>query len=224
MRLTRAARNHWHHHSRFYFSALAGGAVWAITWAMDTQLRVMLAGDAFYVAYLIAMALLANRITPAQMRKRSSVADEGGILIVLITLAVIGFSTVSLFGLLDRQQKADWLILGLSIASIPLGWFTLQLIMAYRYSHLYYIRANGKAGGAKGHDTGGLDFPGTGEPTAWDFIYYSFVVGMTAQVSDVDVTSTDMRKVTWAHGVVAFFYNAVLIALAVNIAVQSSGG
>jgi uncharacterized membrane protein len=217
MGLTRTMRNHWRHHSRFYLSALLGVAVWAATWSLDPQLRLVLAGDVFYLAYLTSMALLADRITIAEMRKRSTIEDEGGTLIVLITLAMIGFSLVSLFGIVEQEKKAEWVLLGLSIASVPLGWFTLHLMMAYRYGHLYYVKANGK----NAHDTGGLKFPGTDEPRAWDFIYHSFVVGATAQVSDVNVTSTEMRKVTWAHSTVAFFYNTVLLALAVNIAVQS---
>jgi uncharacterized membrane protein len=217
MGLTRTTRNHWRHHSRFYLSALFGIVVWAATWPVDRQLALVLAGDVFYLAYLTSMAFLANRITIGEMRKRSTIEDEGGTLIVLITLAMIGFSLLSLFGIVAQEQRAAWILLALSIASVPLGWFTLHLMMAYRYGHLYYIKANGK----NAHDAGGLKFPGTDEPKAWDFIYHSFVVGATAQVSDVNVTSTDMRKVTWAHSTVAFFYNTVLLALAVNIAVQS---
>lgn len=217
MPLTRATRNHWRHHSRFYLSALSGIVVWAATLPLDRQLRLVLAGDVFYLVYLTSMALLTDRITIAEMRKRSTMEDEGGTLIVLITLAMIGFSLVSLFGIVEQEKKAGWMLLGLSIASVPLGWFTLHVMMAYRYGHLYYVKADRK----NAHDAGGLKFPGTAEPAAWDFIYHSFVVGATAQVSDVDVTSTEMRKVTWCHSMVAFFYNAVLIALAVNIAVQS---
>jgi uncharacterized membrane protein len=64
---------------------------------------------------------------------------------------------------------------------------------------------------SRGHrqDAGGLEFPDTNEPTGWDFLYYSFVVGMTAQVSDVQVLTTP---------IVSFFYNTVILALAVNLA------
>ncbi|HEX2113690.1 MAG TPA: DUF1345 domain-containing protein, partial [Alphaproteobacteria bacterium] len=74
----------------------------------------------------------------------------------------------------------------------------------------------------KAGDRAELAFPGTSEPTAWDFLYYSFVVGMTAQVSDVQILSTEMRRLTMAHGVVAFFYNTVLLALAVNLIVNQA--
>jgi uncharacterized membrane protein len=218
MGLTRSTRNHWRHHSRFYLSALLGLIASGASWTLDQQLRLVLAGNVFYVAYLTSMGILADRLGAAELRKRAAVEDEGILLIVLLTLAAIGFSVVSLFGIVDQKSKADALLLALSIASVPLGWFTLHLILAFRYAHLYYTKARGR----KSDDAGGLKFPDTNEPRGWDFIYHSFVVGTTAQVSDVDTTSTQMRKLTFIHSVVAFFYNTVLIALAVNIAVQSN--
>ncbi|HEY3147090.1 MAG TPA: DUF1345 domain-containing protein, partial [Dongiaceae bacterium] len=68
-------------------------------------------------------------------------------------------------------------------------------------------------------DAGGLNFPGKGDPDAWDFLYFSFVIGMTAQVSDVAVERADLRRLVLFHGVASFFYNTVLLALAVNVAV-----
>ena len=60
--------------------------------------------------------------------------------------------------------------------------------------------------------------PGNARPDYWDFVYFSFVIGMTSQVSDVGVTSTRIRRTVTAHGVVAFAFNAALLALSVNIA------
>jgi uncharacterized membrane protein len=217
MGLTRSTRNHWHHHSRFYLSVLLGLIVWGASWTLEQQLRLVLAGNVFYLAYLTSMGILADRLGAVELRKRAAVEDEGILLIVLLTLAAIAFSLTSLFGIVDRKGEADTLLLALSIASVPLGWFTLHVILAFRYAHVYYTKMKGKKS-----DSGGLKFPDTDEPRGWDFIYHSFVVGTTAQVSDVDTTSVRMRKLTWAHSIVAFFYNTVLIALAVNIAVQSS--
>jgi uncharacterized membrane protein len=81
---------------------------------------------------------------------------------------------------------------------------------------MYYSDADPGPGRA---DVGGLSFPDSREPSVWDFLYYSFVIGMTAQVSDVQVTNTAMRRITLVHSVVSFFLNTVLIALAVNVAV-----
>ena len=104
----------------------------------------------------------------------------------------------------------------LSIASAPLAWAVLHVIAAFHYGHRYYADLDP---GPAVLDARGLKFPDTEEPVVWDFLYYSFVIGMTAQVSDVQVTSLTMRKLTLVHGVISFFLNTVLIALAVNVAV-----
>jgi uncharacterized membrane protein len=104
---------------------------------------------------------------------------------------------------------------------VLLGWLTLHSIAAFRYAHLYCERA--ESGNAEGEDARGLAFPQTDEPASWDFLYYSFVVGMTAQVSDVQVLTMPMRRVTLVHSVISLFFNTVLLALAVNIAASWAG-
>lgn len=66
---------------------------------------------------------------------------------------------------------------------------------------------------------GGLDFPGTPEPRGSDFVYFAFVIGMTAQTSDVQITTQRMRSINIVHAIVSFFFNTVLVAAAVNAAV-----
>ena len=197
-------------------SALLGVIVWAATGILAQPLRLMLAGDVFFGVYLVLMAVLATRATAEDMRRRSSFEDEGIILIVLITLTAISLSIGSIFALLNEPERPDTFRLALAIASVPLGWLTLHTIAAFHYAHLYYA----KAVSSREHrlDAGGLEFPDTNEPTGWDFLYYSFVVGMTAQVSDVEVLTTPMRRLTLSHSVVSFFYNTVILALAVNLA------
>ncbi|MGZ8410370.1 MAG: DUF1345 domain-containing protein [Hyphomicrobium sp.] len=190
--------------------------VWTATGMLAQPVRLLVAGDGFFGVYLVLMAVLETRATPEDMRRRASFEDEGIILIVLITLTAISLSIGSIFALLE-PERPDTFRLALAIASVPLGWLTLHTIAAFHYAHLYYA----KVMSSRGHrqDAGGLEFPDTSEPTGWDFLYYSFVVGMTAQVSDVQVLTTPMRRLTLAHGVVSFFYNTVILALAVNLAV-----
>ena len=123
---------------------------------------------------------------------------------------------ISLFELVNQADKPDALRLALSIASAPLAWSVLHIIAAFHYAHRYYADSDP---GPAWVDAGGLTFPNTPEPGPSDFVYYSFVIGMTAQVSDVQVTSASMRRVTVLHGIVSFFLNTVLIALTVNVAV-----
>ena len=93
----------------------------------------------------------------------------------------------------------------------------LHVIAAFHYAEVYYAPNNLAL--PKRGKVWSLSFPNTEEPGVWDFLYFSFVIGMTAQVSDVQVASTQMRKLTLSHGVVSFLFNTVLITLAVNIAV-----
>jgi uncharacterized membrane protein len=205
------------HHARFYTAVLLGVIVWTATGMLVQPVRLMVAGDCFFGVYLVLMAVLATRATPDDMRRRASFEDEGIILIVLISLTAISLSIGSIFALLNEPERPDTFRLALAIASVPLGWLTLHTIAAFHYAHLYYS----KALSSRGHrqTAGGLEFPDTSEPTGWDFLYYSFVVGMTAQVSDVQVLTTTMRRLTLAHSVASFFYNTVILALAVNLAV-----
>lgn len=188
-----------------------GTVVWALTHKLPPELRLVAAGDAAFLFYLVTMGMLATRLTPESMRERASFDDEGVAVIVLITLAAIGISMASIFAILNKDDRELYLLL-FTILSVPLGWLTFHTVVAFHYMNLFYDRHEG------GRDAGGLKFPGTPEPRAWDFLYYSFVVGMTAQVSDVQVESSTIRRVTLFHGIVSFFFNTVLLALAVNVA------
>jgi uncharacterized membrane protein len=178
-------------------------------------LRVAVAGDALFAVYLLSTSLMALHATPDDMRKRARYEDEGMPLIIVLTLGAISVSLASIFALINRAEELSGFLLVFTIASVPLGWLTLHTVAAFRYAHLYYAQ---KAPGAAPGDAGGLDFPETKEPGSWDFLYYALVVGMTAQVSDVQVLTAEMRRLTLAHGVTSFFFNTVLLALAVNIA------
>jgi uncharacterized membrane protein len=206
----------WHvrHHGRFYLAAIAGIAVWlAAGGSLPWPLPSLAGGDAFFLIYLALMTRFALRSTPEDLRRRASVEDEGMPLIVALALAAIVFSLVAIFSLLNRDGTPEPGELALATASVPLGWLMLHTIAAFHYAHRFYATE------ASPGDAGGLNFPGEGDPGAWDFLYFSFVIGMTAQVSDVAVERTDMRRLVLFHGVASFFYNTVLLALAVNVAV-----
>ena len=104
------------------------------------------------------------------------------------------------------------------VFTVFISWTTLHVIYAVHYAHIYYDPTERKDDGKV---RGGLEFPGTKEPDYWDFVYFSFVVGMTCQVSDVQITARHLRHLATAHGVVSFFYNTVVVALAVNVVAGS---
>jgi uncharacterized membrane protein len=206
--------HHIRHHGRFYCAVLVGLALWLVAWAQQWPLPALVGGDAFFLAYLALMARFAIRITPEGLRRRAGVEDEGIPLIILLVLAAVVLSLAAIFGLLNRTGEPEPAELSLAIVSVPLGWLMLHTVLAFHYAHLFYATESENAGDARG-----LDFPGTKKPTAWDFLYFSFVVGMTAQVSDVTVHAAGVRRLVLGHSILSFFYNTVLLALAVNVAV-----
>jgi uncharacterized membrane protein len=220
--------DHFRHHGRFYVSALAGIAVGLLPIGDLGGVRIPFGGSTFFLIYLASAFWLARRLTTEHLRTKASVEDEGIVVIVFITLAAITLSLGSL-ALLLGSPGAPWWYLVPAVANVPLGWAMLHTIMAFHYAHLYYSRPDDEKnpaprGGSepvknagKHRDSGGLEFPKTDEPTILDFVYYSFVVGMTAQVSDVDTTSREMRNTTVLHGIVSFFFNTVILAFAVNV-------
>ena len=204
-------------HRYFYIAAALGLIVGLLAHTSLSTFSAPLAGDTFFFSYLVLVASTTIRTTPDQLREQAKIENEGMLLIVLIVLTAISLSLVFLFGLLNQSSKPDAILLALSIATAPLGWLMLHVIASFHYAHFYYA-ANDSANPQHG-SASGLSFPATEKPGMWDFLYFSFVIEMTAQVSDVQVTTTEMRKLTLFHSVVSFLFNTVLIALAVNIAV-----
>jgi uncharacterized membrane protein len=200
------------HHSRFYAAAALGVAVYFLAAGLQQTGRVAAAGDAFFLSYLIASAVLVVRLDEEHLKKRAAVEDEGAFIVLLIALAAIALCVVGIFTVLNQKQHPTTLPFLLSVASAPLGWLMLHMIGAFHYANLHYVDSKTRA----------LKFPGTGEPGAWDFLYFSFVVGMTAQVSDVQVLTTPMRRAVLIQSIVSFFFNTVLIAMAVNAVVATA--
>ena len=119
--------------------------------------------------------------------------------------------------MLQKGAADDRLATGMRILiagiAVLASWTLTHTMFALHYAHLYYGDDPVRKGA---QDRRGLKFPNEPLPDFWDFLYYAFVVGMTCQVSDVQVDSRHMRRLTLSHGVLAFFFNAVILALAVN--------
>lgn len=207
-------------HGRFFAAFLAGlvaGGVALATGALSLAQTALIAADVFFLTYLAAMAIMVARMDHHTLRLHVEEADEGIGLIAALALLAVLVSGVAIFAALAGRQPGNWLVPTLALASVPLGWATLHMVMAFHYATLWYARRGSR------EDAGGLTFPATAAPGVWEFLYHSYVIGMTAQVADVDVTTPRMRRAVLAHSVVAFFYNTAILALAVNAAVSLSG-
>jgi len=201
-------------HGRFY-SALACGLLTVLVAHFSGFDAPLLAGgNVFYLVFLGLCLVMVARQKPNDLKRRAKTEDEGVVIVLLITLATMAYFCDAVFTALNRKHGLEIAPLVLSGVGAVTGWMTLHTVMAFHYADIHYFDDPDVAGDEKD-----LAFPGKGDPGAWDFLYYSFVVGMTAQVSDVQVLTTVMRRATLLHGVVSFFFNTVFIAMAVNAGV-----
>jgi uncharacterized membrane protein len=139
---------------------------------------------------------------------QSPINDEGATALRVLTAGAALASLASVLAELGHSPSPYQISLG--IATILLSWIFMHTMFALHYTHEFY-------GQGADDRMGGLVFPGNEDPDYWDFLYYSMVVAMTAQVSDVQITSKTIRRLTTLHGAISFFFNATVLALAVNI-------
>ena len=178
--------------------------------------RFLVAWDIWVGLYLALVLHMMAGSNIHRIRERARQEDEGQFMILALTAAASLASLAAIVAELGTgaggggQRHTDQLLL--AIVTIGLSWALIHTIFALHYAHEFYDDQGGR----------GLVFPGGDEhPDYWDFVYFSFVVGMTSQVADVGVTSKEMRRTVAAHGVVSFVFNVALLALTVNIAASA---
>jgi uncharacterized membrane protein len=175
--------------------------------------RLLLSWDVFASLYLVLAYVMMSRCGLAHIRRNAVLQDDGRFLILMVT-ALGAFASIAaiVFELGASHHGAPEL--AIATVTIALSWAAVHTTFALHYAHDYY----------RGAKPGGLQFP-SGETQDhadyWDFVYFSFVIGMTAQVSDVGITDKIIRRTATAHGIISFIYNTALVALMVNIAASA---
>lgn len=207
----RVARLHYH----LLLAAVTGAIAFALSppdWWVATRLLVgWMAG---IILYLVMMQIVIWRCDVERLRRRAKAQDEGSLAILLLSLAATMASLVAIVFELggSKQSAGGYAVLHvlLAMATIVVSWAFMQTIFSLHYAHEYY-------GEGRDKKIGGLRFPGEEEPDYRDFLYFSLVIGMTSQVSDVAVTGRTIRRIVALHGVLSFFFNLTVLALTVNM-------
>jgi len=176
--------------------------------ALGTATRLLVGWDSGVVLYLALVYSYMAHASIARMRQRAAIDDEGAIALLVLTTTAALASLAAVVAEIGQARDPYHVVLGMG--TILLSWTFMHSIFALHYAREFF---------GKGYDerTGGLVFPGKEDPDYWDFLYYSLVVAMTAQVSDVQITSKTIRRLTTVHGVISFFFNLTVLALTVNI-------
>jgi uncharacterized membrane protein len=175
--------------------------------------RALIGWDVFTAIYLLLVYTMVVRSGLSHIKRNAVLEDDGRFLILLIASLGAFASIAAIVSELGASHHAVPELV-LAMVTITLSWAAVHTTFALHYAHEFY----------RGTKPGGLQFPsGATHEHAdyWDFVYFSFVIGMTAQVSDVGITDKTIRRTATAHGIVSFVYNTALVALMVNIAASA---
>ena len=197
------------------FLAMAVGIVafFLLPGSLRLVTRLLVSWDIFVALYLVLVYSLVFSSGLAHIRRNAALQDDGRFLILLVT-ALGAFASIAaiLFELGASNRSTPGLVL--ATLTIALSWAAVHTVFSLHYAHEYY----------RGGKPGGLQFPSGDQhedADYWDFVYFSFVIGMTAQVSDVGITDKIIRRTATVHGIISFVFNTALLALMVNIAASA---
>jgi uncharacterized membrane protein len=177
---------------------------------MPRSLPLLLGFDLGAIVYFVLLLRIFIGANPATMRRQAKQQDTGRwttlLSGVVLSAVVLGAVTTEL----NSSDKGGALAIAVAASTIILAWTFMNTLFSLHYAHGYY--------GEFGKPHQGLDFPGDEEPDYWDFAYFAFTIGMTFQVSDVQITTRYLRRIGLMHSAIAFFFNVFIIAISVNIA------
>jgi uncharacterized membrane protein len=197
------------------FIAIAVGIIvfFLLPGSLRLVTRLLVGWDVFAAVYLVLVFTMVLRSGIIHIRRNAVLQDDGRFLILLVT-ALGAFASIAaiVFELGASNRSAPGL--ALATVTIALSWAAVHTGFSLHYAHEYY----------RGAKPGGLQFPSGDQhehADYWDFVYFSFVIGMTAQVSDVGITDKVIRRTATVHGIISFVFNTALLALMVNIAASA---
>ena len=206
-------------HNKLLLAAVIGFAVsMMLPNSFQTPACILVGWDVGLVIYLLWTYAMMWRAQVEHIRQRAAEDDEGAGFILLLSIAATAASFVAIAFALGGIKSGQAPVLPggvaahvvLAVNTILLSWAFVHTIFTFHYAHEYYgERRDGKIGG--------LEFPHDSRPDYRDFLYFSLVIGMTSQTSDVDICSKVIRRMAAMHGVLAFFFNLTVLALTVNM-------
>ncbi len=203
-------------HPRLFASAIVGIAVALVLPAMTGLTRGLLGWDAGCAAFLLLSAQMFSSPRPGGIAADAERQEEAEWTIFWLTVGGVTASFAAIIGEFslskDVAPGVRNLHVALVAATLLLSWLMTHTVFGLRYAHEYYELI-----GSDGAIARGLEFPGDVPPDYWDFFYFALVLGMTFQVSDVQITSRKLRRLAAAHGLLGFLFNTVILALSVNI-------
>ena len=205
-------------HHRFTFCTVMAVLTLCLPFPLPLATRLLIGWCTFaFLSVVLAWIVLFTR-DPYEVRRVARIQDANATVLFTVVISAAMISLLAVGVLLGSAKSLPKSELGehvaLSVASVIFSWFLVHTLFALRYAHLYFFDAREAS---RSQVRGGLIFPGNDSPAYTDFAYFSFVVGMTCQTADVNISHTSMRRLTLVHGLISFCFNTAIIAMFVNI-------
>lgn len=203
-------------HHRQILALVIIAIVWFATRSFSLPSRIIVTWICYASTILAMDWIIILTLNPKEVRKKIQLEDSS---ITFIFIFIIGAAFISLFAVItliqsgksnSTEQTTEHALL--AIGSVGVSWWLTHTVFTLRYAHLFYTKKEGTD-----EYEAGLEFPKELNPDYLDFVYFSFVIGMTFQVSDVEISSRRIRRLAWAHGILGFIFNTVIVALSINI-------
>jgi uncharacterized membrane protein len=197
--------------SRVLVAAAAGAVLAGLAGAFGPwELAPLLGWDTAALTYVVWMWSTVWHLD-AERTARQAVAEDPGRAATDVLLLTASVASLVAVGLVivragNSSGAAESLQAGLSLASVVLSWAVVHTVFMLRYASLYY----------SGPD-GGVDFNQDAPPRYTDFAYLAFTIGMTFQVSDTELTTTDVRGTALRHALLSYLFGAVILAATINL-------
>jgi uncharacterized membrane protein len=201
----------------FGSAAVVGVLVYVLVPAwLSGATRFVAAYDAALLVLLGFFWKVGLHTDPRLTRARAALDDPGRNTVLLIVLGIVIVGLVSAVAIIGHgpQVKNDvekWEAYALGVLAITAGWFAVHTVYTFRYAHLFWYDED------QDGEPGGFNFPGTEDPSDYDFAYFSFCIGTSFAVSDPQVTETRVRREVMAHSIISFAYNSVIVGMVINL-------
>jgi uncharacterized membrane protein len=208
-------------HHKLYISLGVALVVFGATYSnVSTHMHVMLSWLAYSMTTIILTWVTILTSHPAQVKQEAHAQDSSKKLVFCFVIAAAFASLLAVVMLLmdkgSHSRTNNSLEILATISCVVSSWWLVHTVFTLRYAHYFYGDVDHLSKG-RNRKPGGLTFPNEDQPDYLDFTYFSFVIGMTFQVSDVEITSRKIRRLAWMHGVLAFAFNTVIVAFSINI-------
>jgi uncharacterized membrane protein len=179
--------------------------------ATPAPAHVLIGWNAAAAAYLAQVWRLFATADSAAVKRTAEREDESpsGMLVIVLSLvlASLGAIVQAMVAAKNGPEAQRALVAGLAGVTLVGSWLLLQSVFVLHYAHRHFGDADGK----------GFDFPGEPAKDYMDFVYLSFCIGATFQVSDTTVKTAKLRRLITAHAAVAYLFNTAILALGINI-------